>query len=85
MEFSLERKNKLVEYALYLACMLSNLSQLPLLVRAGMTQILAYPGWALLAVVLLFFGKLKVRKTFAVQILLGMLWIFWLLLDSLVF
>ena len=52
MELS-EKRNKKIEYALYLACLLSNLSQMPLFVTAGMTQVIAFPGWIILAAVLL--------------------------------
>ena len=52
MELS-EKRNRRIEYALYLACLLSNLSQMPLFVTSGITQLLAFPGWIILVLMLL--------------------------------
>ena len=49
--------------AVYLACILSNLSQLPYFVRGGMTQRLAFPGWILLLIVIFFTRKIYVSKS----------------------
>lgn len=84
MEPSFERKNVLVEYSLYLGCVLSNISQLPQFVRSGLTQLLAYPGWLLLAFSLLLAHNAKLRRPVLAQLLLGSFWVLWLLMDSLI-
>lgn len=54
------KENKMFIYLVALACFLSNISQLPLLVSAGMTQKLNMPIW----IVLLLYLFLKKRLDF---------------------
>ena len=83
MDYTAGRRNKLIEYSLYLGCLLSNISQLPVFVRAGMTQNLAFPGWILLAIAILLSKKIKIQNSAMRQIELGVLLALWLLIDSL--
>ena len=73
-----------VKYAVYLACILSNLSQLPYFVRNDMTQLIAFPGWIILALAVLFTGRVRISKS-AINICFtailfvvwcGFLWVF---------
>lgn len=84
MNHILER-SKLIEYSLYLGCLLSNISQLPLFVRTGLTQRLAFPGWILLAVSIFLSGRVKIRKPVLNQLGLGFIFVTWLLIESLIF
>lgn len=84
MDQTLERKNRLIECSLYLGCLLSNISQLPLFVRAGLTQRLAFPGWILLVVTIFLSGRVKIRKPVANQITLCVILVVWLLIDTLI-
>ena len=84
MDQTLERKNRVIEYSLYLGCLLSNISQLPLFVRAGLTQRLAFPGWILLVVAIFLSGRVKIRKLVLNQITLGVILVVWLLFDTLI-
>lgn len=84
MNDNANKKSILIEYSLYLACILSNLSQLPVFVQEGVTQRLAFPGWIILAVVLLFVSQripIK-RNTYPVLVLTAFLFV-WLLFDTL--
>lgn len=83
MDHTLERRNKLIEYSLYLGCLLSNFSQFPFLVRTGLTQRLAFPGWILLVISIILSGRLKIHKEVINQIGLGVALVIWLLFDTL--
>lgn len=83
MDYPIERKNRLIEYSLYLACLLSNISQLPMFVRSGLTQRLAFPGWILLVIAIFLSRKVKINKPIMTQIGLGAALVIWLLIDSL--
>ena len=83
MDYPIERKNKLIEYSLYLGCLLSNISQLPMFVRSGLTQQLAFPGWILLVIAIFLSGKVKINKSIMTQIGFGVALVVWLLMDSL--
>ena len=83
MDYPIERSNRFIEYSLYLGCLLSNLSQLPLFVRSGLTQRLAFPGWILLALAIFLSRRVTIRKTMLTQLGLGVVLIVWLLFDSL--
>lgn len=79
----LGRNNKLVEYSLYLACFLSNISQMPVFVRTGITQRLAFPGWILVALAVFLSRRVTIKKIIMGQITLGIMLLIWLLFDSL--
>ena len=83
MDYTAGRRNKLIEYSLYLGCLLSNISQLPVFVRAGMTQNFAFPGWILLAIAILLSKNIKIHNSAMRQIELGVLLVLWLLIDVL--
>ncbi len=83
MDYPIERKNKLIEYSLYLGCLLSNISQLPMFVRSGLTQRLAFPGWILLVIAIFLSRKVKINKSIMTQIGFGVALVVWLLMDSL--
>ena len=84
MENALNKKNRLVEYALYLGCFLSNLSQLPVFVRAGITQMLAFPGWILLAIAIFLTSRVTLNKSVLRQLAMGMVLVSWLLFDTII-
>ena len=54
-------RNRLIEYSLYIGCILSNLSQMPYFVKAGMTQNIAFPGWILVLISILITGKIRIN------------------------
>lgn len=83
MNHPIERKNRYIEYSLYLGCFLSNISQLPIFVQAGLTQRLSFPGWILLTIAIFLSRKIRITKPTITQISLGVALIIWLLLDSL--
>ena len=77
------RRNRFIEYSLFIACLLSNLSQLPVLVRSGYTQQLAFPGWILVLITVLFSRRLIIKRSMLPQLGLAAALLMWLLLDSL--
>lgn len=83
MNHPIERKNRFIEYSLYLGCFLTNISQLPIFVQAGLTQRLAFPGWILLTIAIFISRKIRMTKSVITQICFGVALIIWLLLDSL--
>lgn len=83
MNHPIERKNRYIEYSLYLGCFLSNISQLPIFVQAGLTQRLSFPGWILLTIAIFLSRKIRITKPTITQMSLGVALIIWLLLDSL--
>lgn len=83
MNHPIERKNRFIEYSLYLGCFLTNISQLPIFVQAGLTQRLAFPGWMLLTISIFISRKIRMTKAVITQICFGVALIIWLLLDSL--
>ena len=56
------KKNKTYMILLIVACLLTNLSQLPILVSIGKTQVLAAPGWLLLGVYILLTKRMVFDK-----------------------
>lgn len=56
------RDKDIIVNFLILACVLSNLSQLPFLVKLGVTQFLNIPIWIILFIFLLFFNKIYINK-----------------------
>ena len=84
MERSIERKNRLIEYSLYLGCVLSNLSQLPVFVKAGLTQEIALPGWAMLLIAVFLSKKIRIYRPVVKQLVLGLLFAATLLFDSII-
>ena len=84
MDRSVERKNRLIEYSLYLGCILSNISQLPVFVKAGLTQEIALPGWALLLVAIFLSKKIRIYRPVIKQLGLGLLFVAVLLFDSII-
>lgn len=83
MNHPIERENRFIEYSLYLGCFLSNISQLPIFVQAGLTQRLAFPGWILLTIAIFLSRKIRITRSTMTQMGLGVALIIWLLLDSL--
>ena len=83
MGYPAGRKNRLIEYTLYLGCLLSNISQLPLFVRTGLTQRLAFPGWILVVGAICLSRRVRFYKAVKAQLGLGLLFVIWLVLDSL--
>ena len=74
------KENKMFIYLVALACFLSNISQLPLFVSAGMTQKLNMPIWIVL--LLYIFLKKKIRifySTFKMFFAIGVVFILILL------
>ena len=84
MERTLGNENRLIEYALYSGCILSNLSQLPIFVRAGLTQVLAFPGWILLAIAIIISSKVTLKRAVLRQLALGLILVVWLLFDTII-
>lgn len=78
------KENKMFMYLVALACFLSNISQLPLLVSAGMTQKLNMPIWIILLLYIFLKKRIKVfYSTF--KILFAMICIFELLFIASIF
>lgn len=82
MEAISGRRNRFIEYSLYIACLFSNLSQLPVLVRGGYTQQLSFPGWFLVLIAVIFSRRLVLKRSMFTQIGLASILLLWLLLDS---
>ena len=68
---------RIVEYSLYIACVLSNVSQLTYFVRNELTQIVAIPGWIILLIALVLSGKIHIEKRIIRILLLAGIYILW--------
>lgn len=76
---------KVIEYSLYLSCLLSNLSQFPYFVNSGITQYLNFPGWILLFFLLIFTKKdVKITKNILTEIILAIFILIGILTSSLI-
>lgn len=74
------KENKMFIYLVALACFLSNISQLPLLVSAGMTQKLNMPIWIVLLLYLFLKKRIKIfYSTFKMIFAIGVVFILILL------
>ncbi len=79
----LARNNRFIEYSLYIGCLLSNISQLPIFVGLGITQKLSFPGWILVLTALVLSRRMVINRQVMAQIGLGALFFIWILIDSL--
>lgn len=78
-------QNKISKILIVLACILSNLSQLPYFVNNGKTQIISIPIWFLSFIILLSINRFKISRHLFKLLLLTIIFIILILTLSIVY
>lgn len=78
-------QNKISKILIVLACILSNLSQLPYFVNNGKTQIISIPIWFLSFIILLSINRFKISRHLFKLLLLTIIFIILILTFSIIY
>ncbi|BFL72945.1 O-antigen ligase family protein [Anaerococcus nagyae] len=78
-------QNKISKILIVLACILSNLSQLPYFVNNDKTQIISIPIWFLLFIILLSINRFKISRQLFKLLLLTIIFIILILTFSIIY